>query len=842
MSRRSTAAGQQSRRPRVNLAVAGVRGHSRRLVATSLAIAVGVAFITTSLLLLNAAREGIREAWSDGVAQYDLVVDAYGGEVDAETLAELRQRPDIERVDPTAFLPLQEASGGYPALMTLPTSSRAALVDGALPTRADEVVVSSSYAQITGAATGDVLTLRAAPEEYPDAPPREVLVTGVLDVGDVPDLGGSLMMFGTDEALSSWVPTVDFYQLRVMAGDGAADSVATELAALGPDVTVRTGAQAADDRVAVMMGDADALGTVLLTFGAVGLVTAALVIANTFTIVLTQRSQELALLRCVGATRRQLRRSVLIEAGILGAVASAIGVGLGIGFASVAGLVIGDVEFLGGSGLSLSPSVAALVLPWVVGLVMTWGAAFVPSMKATSLPPVAALTAQPGVAPTRRAGLARLGVAAVLFFGGGAAVVASALTRSIAIGIVGGVVSFVGVLMASIILVPAILKVLGVPARGAGVPGRLALGTVMSNPGRAAATSAALIIGVTLITMTSVGAATATRSVVGTIDATAPIDLILTTETWDTQGVREELEPAIAAAVADLDSVAATAPVSVSWIDLRNDGGEPFSVEVFGADPVEAATVMRQEGLAQSLTGDVLGADDELLQSYGLALGETVTLTGREGEEVSATLIQVPAGDAFVASSALMEQLDPQGRQAGLLIRVSDDVDASAAVADIGEVTQGQQTFLNGPAAMREALIDALDVMVLIATALLAVAVLIATVGIANSLSLSVLERSRENALLRALGLTRGQLRGTLAIEGVLLACTGALLGIALGIGYAYFGVQAVLPEQTSVQLDIPGVRIALIATLAVVIGLIASVVPARRAARVTPAQGLSTA
>lgn len=241
----------------------------------------------------------------------------------------------------------------------------------------------------------------------------------------------------------------------------------------------------------------------------------------------------------------------------------------------------------------------------------------------------------------------------------------------------------------------------------------------------------------------------------------------------------------------------------------------------------------------RALTPGTVGLSEDYLEASGLQEGSTVMVSGPDGSH-DATVVELGLGEIVLPADDLAA-LDGSAEEAGLLIRLAEDVDVGAVVSEIRRVVDSG-AWVDGGAAARLELSNVLNILVLVTTGLLGVAVLIAVVGIANTLALSVLERTRENALLRAMGLTRAQLRGMLTVEGVLLAVVSALLGIGLGVTYAWFGVRTLLPEGTDMALAFPLTELAVILSVAVVAGLLASVLPARRAARIAPAAGLATA
>lgn len=827
----------------LSLAFAGVRGHARRLGATALAIILSVAFVATTLLLLDAMDRGTSEAVAGDIVHRDLVAWPAAGSAGFPEVDELRGADGLTVVEVSAEL--MGSSDGVGALATtLPRGPQVDLAGGNLPDAPGEVAVP----QDSGIAVGDTVPFERYLEDGELAPVEHLEVVGVVELGNNPRLAWSDVLVVSEDQLRAWDPDLALTMVTLdLVGADEAEARET-IQGIAPGVEVLSGAEAAERLVTLATGGTDILGALLLGFGAVAAATSALVIANTFAIVLAQRTRELALLRCVGATRSQVRRTVLTEALMLGVAAATAGVVVALGLVWGAAALVGEVNL--GTPVTLRPGwdPVALAVPWAVGVAITLGAAWWPTRRATRVAPMVAL--HPATAPqvSNRPGLWRIAIAALLLAAGGAGLVLAASSHNIVIGVAAGVVSFVGVLVAAVFFVPAGIRALGAALRG--VPGRLAVGNAVSNPSRAAATSAALLIGVTLITMTSVGAASAERSAIAEIDASYPADLVVlpmagpasdTPEPGeaDTMAVRP-LAPGAAQRVAAVGGVAESVQLTGAWLEVRAaDGSWSTEQPVHGLDPAAARSVLRDPGLADRLAPGTIGLSELMLEVSEIEPGATVIVTGLDGS-VQARVVEFPLHEPVMPAADLAAIDAGSTGTGGLLVRLVDDADVSRVSADVRDIVEPDGAFVTGGAADRAQLASVLDLLVLITTALLGVAVLIAVVGIANTLALSVLERARENALLRALGLTRGQLRSMLTVEGVLLAVVSAVLGIALGVTYAWFGIRTLMPEGTDTVLAFPLTQLGVILALAVVAGLLASVLPARRAARVAPAAGLA--
>jgi len=826
-----------------SLAAAGLRGHARRLVATAAAVALSVAFVATAMLGLDAMERGAREAVAGDVVLRDLVVWPGEGALDSAAVESLRGLDGVEVVEASAQV-YGTVDGVSTVATTAPRGSGVELLEGRMPSTSRQAVAGSD----TGYAVGDTVPFALYGEDGSPGAPIDLEIVGVMDVGDAPQFAWEDPLVVPESALVEWEPELGFSMVSLDLDGASAAEAGTLIATAAPGTTVMTGEEAGQLMLERSMGGMDLLGALLLGFAAVAVVTSAMVIANTFAIVLAQRTRELALLRCVGATRSQVRRTVLTEALALGVVAATAGVLLGIAVVRIAAVVVNRLDL--GAELTLRPGwpLDALLVPWLVGLLVTVGAAWWPTRRATRVAPLAAL--QPANAPVAatRPGLLRIAVSVLLLGAGAAGLVLAVSTHDVLIGVAAGLVSFGGVLVAAVFLVPAGIRALG--ALLPGVPARLAVGTTVSNPARAAATSAALLIGVTLITMTSVGAATAARTAEAEIDARYPADvMVLPGFSWEEPATDAEegpspmdiqgVTPSAAGRVAGLEGVAVAAPLPAAFVTIS--AGEDWWTEtpVYGIDEATNGAALRSPRTVEALTPGTIGLGSDQLGYSGLEPGDVVTVTGQTGSR-ELTVVEVEASDFLLPMADLLRVDASASDHAGLLVRLSDDADVGAAVADIEDAVQDEDVWVTGGAAERALLDQVLNVLVLVTTGLLGVAVIIAVVGIANTLALSVLERSRENSLLRALGLTRSQLRRMLTVEGLLLSVVSAVLGIALGVTYAWFGVRTLMPGGTETLLAFPVTRLVVILGVAIVAGLLASVLPARRAAMTAPAAGLA--
>ncbi|GAB7190524.1 hypothetical protein NUM3379_12300 [Kineococcus sp. NUM-3379] len=838
----------------LHLTLAQIRAHTGRLVASSTAVVIAVAFVVATLTLGASSEASVLRAVAAEFTGSAVVVRADpAGEpleparaqaLHAEAAARAGDLPQVAAValDSAVYLPARVVGAEGSGTQLVRAESVAApgplrwqrLADGRLPERPGEVAVSGR----TSAAPGDVLELEVPgppsggePGTAPPAPPRaRVTVVGVVDLGGDPSSGVQGRLVALPADVAAWQG--EARAVRIAAAPGTSDEQLREAVAAvlppGP-LTALTGTEAAEEVAAGYTGESAGLSAVLLTFAAVAVLVAGLVIANTFAVLLAQRTRELALLRCVGAQVRQLRRGVLGEALGMGLVASALGVAAGVGLAALVSVVVARTDSpipLGAVAVPLS----ALVVGPVLGVGVTVVASLLPTRAATRVSPLAALRPLDPAPLRSRGGLARLAVGLVLLVPSTAALVVLSWLGLLLPAVAAGALSFLGVLLLGQRAVPPLVGLAGrLLAPLGGVPGRLAAGNSLRNPRRTAATATALVVGVTLTTAMVVGAASTRATADGQLDAMYPADVVAESPA--------ELPAAMAQRVLAVDGVHSAV------VALRGTvpSGPAQGFTVYGVDPVAAAEVLRtpassprpQEGtavLSRGAARDLAAAEGGALDLGGTRFRVRVD-TETETPLVLAAA-DVRALDAAAVAGVLWVRVD-DGLAPAAQAELVTDVEAAVWEVDPDAIVQGV-------VAERASLDSMLTTLLLVVTGLLGVAVLIALVGVGNTLALSVVERRQESGLLRALGLTRRQLRATLAWEALLVAGVAATLGVALGTGYGLAGTHSVFGLSGEVVLDVPWLRVGAIVVVATAAGVLASVLPARRAARTSPVAAIA--
>ncbi|WP_298455567.1 ABC transporter permease [uncultured Cellulomonas sp.] len=888
----------------LRLTLAQMRRSLGRLTAAGVAIAIGTAFVAATLIAGAVITRTSYDAVAASYADADLVVTS-DDSVSAATVEALAQGDAVAAVDGRLSTWVELSNGSRRTVQQLvpvasdPRLDAQRVVDGRSPDEAGEIALPPAVAERLGVGIGDTLTAHVGqwaddapgapadgaaadgaasdpgvdPGVDPEAGPRWVERTEELTVvGVVQDPYGAYAQSGgagvlTRAELEQWAgdQAVDggdlTYDSAVVAlADGA--DVEAARAALGEavpaDATVRTKDEQAQVMTAELTDGADVFTVIVLCFAAVALLVAALVISNTFQVLIAQRTRTLALLRCVGADRRQLRGSVLLEATLLGLAASLAGLLLGTGAAQAALWALGRMSLEVPLPATVSITPAVVLVPLLVGTLVTVLASFAPARAATRVAPLAALRPADAPAVTQRRNRPRLVLSVLLTVGGFALLaIAAVFGRSLGdllgplVGVLGGALSFVGVVVGSVFWLPRVVGACGRLVGRGGASARLAAANTVRNPRRTAATSTALLIGVTLVTMMSTGAASARVTLSDELDRQFPVDVELADGGAEQDGAAPLVGPALLSTVRAVDGVELVTTVAQGPVLVTATDGATGSVTASAIEPADATALLRTPSMVTGLSPDTVVVAQSLAQDLGLSDGDTVSVSGTEtdpstgaetaaGDAVQRTVVvtELPGGVALTPTT--FSALTVPDAQDVAWARLADGADPSRVVPAIQDAVSDTAVMVTGAAVERALFEGIIDTLLAVVVGLLAVAVVIALIGVANTLSLSVLERRRESATLRVIGLSRSQLRGTLAIEGVLIAGVGAVLGIGLGVVYGWAGAVTVLGVVGDVSLEMPWGDLALVLAVALAAGLLASVLPARSAARTSPVAALA--
>ena len=852
--------------------LAGITQHASRYVTTALAILLGVMFIVGTMVFADTLQGSYEKTVMGSAHRVDAVavVQSLPGQdgmweepvpFTDEQLDQIRALPQVEKADGVRQSPallLDDAGRAYgafpPVAMTAEEVTRFTASEGSLPSGDQEIALATSISEQTGFEVGDTVTLLDR-----DHAEREFTVTGLLDLGLEPGLSYRGAFVLAPDAFADVTGDDGYREIDVLAASGvseeeAASAVEVVLDSEGADVTTAT--VFGEQQAASVGTNADTIRSGLLLFAAVAVFVAGIVIYNTFAILVAQRQRELALLRCVGARRGQVFRSVLAESFLLGLVASVLGVVVGIGVGAL-GMRYGGALFTTDVNTSLVLSPTAVLTGLLVGVVMTVVSASMPAVRATRVAPLAALRTSATAAGMEKGTTTLRVVVGVVLFAISAGLGATALRGepdSSKMWIVAGaaMVAFVGVVVLGPLLVRGVVRVAGVPLRRVSVSSMLAVDNSTRSPRRAATAMIALTVGATLITGYSVVSDSMRQTVNHELDVQFPVDYEIRPmmNLEDFEG-NDPSEDAASETVGGTDLT--TVPESV-----RSDLAARPEVEQVFAQLTENAETDNEEIAdfdgtlpVSTLVDATLGEEIQVeaakgdLDDFGpgsvivsaaweesVGVGDTITL-GTSGHEfeVVAVVENSPVFYGFAMVPEDYEQVVPESTgDSTVMVRGSDSATPAELREAVHSTTEAHPTLsITSMSEMRQEFDQMLEVAFYAIAAMLGLAVVIAVFGISNTMALSVLERTRESALLRALGLKGSQLRRMLGVEAILLCLIGAGTGVVLGALFGWAAMASVLPQ---VILGFPVGQVAVFLAIAVLAGVVASLLPARRAAR----------
>ena len=721
------------------------------------------------------------------------------------------------------------------------------LVDGAGPTRSGQVAIDSVSADEGNLQVGDSIQLVAPTGEI------KAELVGIFRFGTSGNLAGAtIAAFDTATAQEILINGKDAYtEIDAVAAAGVsqqqlADSVS---AVVGPDVTVKTGAEAADDAAASITDALSFFNIILLVFAMIALFVGSFLILNTFSMLISQRTRELALLRAVGATKGQVTRSLLTESFAVGAVSSILGCIAGIGVVYALRWFFGTFGLdLGSTPLQLQPR--TFVIGITLGIVFTVAAAWFPARRASKIPPVAALrddAAIPAKSLRTRAwiGAIFLAVAAV------ALVVGISQSGSSGAGFVGiGVLLLlVGTIIFSPVLSSPVARGLGWPLpRIFGTVGRLAVDNASRQPRRSAATASALMIGLALVSALTIFASSITASLNAAIDRVIGAEFIVSTDTQRPfpRSVADEIEQLDGVSVVSR-STFIEAQIAADSIDAPTGDAKPPTTFLTAVDPSTISDVLTLtfvDGGLDQLNDTGVVVDSATAEASGLQVGDDITFTLPSG---SSTLKLVglyePAGffTGYVVTNQALEDAGVSIGDTFVYVKADDGADLTAVKGEIEKVLGAYPgVTVQSQAELKEQVQGNVQALLGVMIALLGLAIVIAVLGIVNTLFLSVLERTREIGMLRAVGTSRWQVRWMVVLEAVVIALFGAVLGTALGIVFAT-SLQRTLADQGIDVLQIPWVNLVVYLVIAMIVGALAAAWPAYRAARLDVLRAITT-
>lgn len=829
------------------ISLRSLAAHWVRFLMTLLAVVLGTTFVAGGFILtasLSKAFDDITRGQYEGA---DLVFTSTTDHPLTLAMAgEIAARPDVEKIETTDIVPivlLDAAGDAYqsggagtwllpyvPAEETITSALR--LAEGRAPQTATEAVINSGAADRGGLRAGDRVTVIDAQRR------AEMEIVGITE-SDLASGGWAGVQVAEDVFRTHYSDGVHTGRILVR-GDVSLDT----LRAAYPGADLRTADQAAEEE-SQEIGEALAFFTyIMLAFGLIALLVGTFIISNTFSMTVAQRTREFALLRALGMSRPQLTGSVLAEAAVLGVLGSAVGVVAGVGLVK---LIVAVMEHFGlgfpNAGVGLDA--LSVTVPLVVGVTVTLISAWVPARRAGRVHPVQAMRSGDQSSTQPVVGRSILG-AVLLAAGLSASLLAafwtdwSTSTRTMLLG-----VGTVLLILAVLLLLAAVARHLFTlrPPGDAVVP--LLAGTNLSrNPRRTAATAFALTLGVALVCAVGILGASTKESVFGAIEEELSADAVVSAGVVSNQSIPAQALDTIAG----MDGVEGL--VTVTWAPVSVDGragstdGSHGVTAVMSADPTLALNLQVVDGDFHGIAdrpGVGLGAD--AARELGVAVGDTVEVTS----PLTTASVRVPVRVIWedtssytpvAVSEATAAELLPDTRAwftQNVYVRFAADSDPDAVFARVADEVKSYGILqIMTPEEFQLSAAEQIDQLLTLIYALLALSVVIAVLGIINTLALSIMERTHEFGMLRAVGMQQRQIRRMITLESVHIALLGAFAGIVTGVWLGWCLVRT-LASQGIDRWAIPWEQLALVLGAAILVGVVAALWPARRAARTSP-------
>uniref|UniRef100_A0AAU3GXT3 ABC transporter permease n=1 Tax=Streptomyces sp. NBC_01401 TaxID=2903854 RepID=A0AAU3GXT3_9ACTN len=838
-------------------AVRNVLAHKARLLMTVLAVMLGVAFVSGTLVftdtLGNAFRNQSAKSYDDvavAIQTWADPSDKDSAAIDEATLEKIRALDGVEEATGrvSGFAGVADTDGKLIGNGWSNTGANFApnadgkdaqytFTDGTGPVKDGQIALDKESASKGDYHVGGPVRVAT------NGPVKEYTLSGIFTTEDgAVNAGGSLVLFDTDVAQQLYLRPGMFADATVTAAAGASDQKLLDAVKplLPEDAEARTGAALAADDAKMTEASIKSLSTMLLVFAGISLFVGVFLIANTFTMLIAQRTRELALMRAVGATRKQVKWAILMEAGVVGLIASVagflLGVGLATGLRSAMGLFGGKIP---AGPLVVSPT--AVVSAFAVGVLITVFAAWLPARRAAKIPPVAAMSSVHAVATTKSL-IVRNAFGGVLTLFGSAAIVAGAVAGSDGRTIlgVGAFFALVGVIVLIPLLSRPVIALVRPLLSGVfGISGKLAAQNAVRNPRRTGATASALAIGLTLVTGISVLGVTLGQAVDKATTDNIKADYMVSMAGGDS------LDASALNALRKADGVDAVSPQRSVW--LTTDG-EDEDISASGVTPGDIEKVFNLKtvsGSLSSLKDGEIAVDRETAKSRGWKTGDSVPVTFEDDKKDNLKVGALYEGNEFLSP-----------------VLVAEDVVAPhESLADIREIwltMDGGQSEANEHAVVdalgdnpamsildRQGIRDqfgglvntALNIMY----ALLAMALVIAVLGVVNTLAMSVFERQQEIGMVRAIGLDRRRVKRMIRLEAVVISLFGAVVGVALGTFLGWAIGKTLSSDIPGYVLVIPWGRLAIFLALAGLVGVLASLWPARSGAKLNMLTAIKT-
>jgi putative ABC transport system permease protein len=846
----------------------GLIAHRFRLFATALAVTLGVAFTAGTLTFNDTIARTFDNLMGEIYAGTDVVVrgqeqfegpmgsGAQRASVDASLVDRIAQLEEVDAVEggATGYARITDGTqalgnpaNGAPTLgLTWSADDRInplVVTDGREPRAGDEVVIDAPSAKKAGIALGETATIVVT------SGPVEKTVVGIAAFGSAETIGGATMVGFHDSVAQELLGEPGrWMEISVVAAEGVSqEQLADRVATVLPEgVEAVTGTTVTEENQEWTRDAMQVFVYFMNAFAVVALLVAAFMIFNTFSITVAQRTRENGLYRALGASRSQVLGAVLLEALVIGVVASVVGLAGGFAIATGLKALLDGLGFgIPAGGLVFSGRTVAVAL--TAGIVITMVSAVSPARKAAKVAPIAALSSDVVGSVGYGSGL-RMAIGSVSLVGGAALTVGglfSGVDNAWLLVVLGALAVFLGIFVLGRTVSLPMSRFLGAPLpRLRGLTGELARENAMRNPKRTAIAGSALMLGVAVVVVLTTFVASIKATVDEGIDRAFAADLVVESGASFNGGI----DPGVAARLAELPEVEAATGLSV--LPAQVDGQ---SLLLGAIDPATAFRVLDLqplEGSTEALgSPDAIAVHQKEAQAKGLQVGSTVPVVFRDTGERQLTVAMVygetleangPDGQYLLGKATYAANSGTQSDWKVLVLRATDTTLVDARTAVEGAVAAYPGVEVLDKEEFADAVKAGIDPMLALSYALLGLAILIALMGIANTLALSIFERTRELGLLRAVGMTRSQLRTVVRWESVIIAVFGAALGLVIGLFFGWALFRA-LADEGFREFRVPVGTLATVTVLAALAGVVAAILPARRAARLDVLQAIAS-
>ncbi|MFD0418765.1 ABC transporter permease [Streptomyces sp. NPDC127108] len=833
-------------------ALRNVLAHKARLLMTVLAVMLGVAFVSGTLVFTDTFGSAYKNKSAKSFDHVSVAIKPDGGSRDDGQEAKQPDRLTDSLLTRAGKLPGAQAALGSVSGFTALADKDGKLVggewgttgsnyfpgkdgkdprydfaEGAAPKSAGDIALDSRTADRTGFKVGDTVRYST------DGPVKTAKVSGIFDTDDGSVVaGGSLVVFDNDTARKV-LGKSEYDEIDVKAAAGTSETAlkgAVEKI-LPKDTEAETGTSLKDEQDRMIEQNTSSMSQVLLIFAGIALFVGIFIIANTFTMLVAQRTKELALMRAVGASRRQVTRSVLIEAFIVGLVAAVAGFALGIGVA----VGLESLMNAGGASLPDGPLVigpTTIVTALIIGVVVTMLAAWLPGRRAAKIPPVAAMNSV-HASPTVRGLVVRNTIGSLL----------------VALGVVmlfmednyvksgGAATILVGVIVLTPLLSRPFIAAAGPLLKPFGVTGKLARLNSVRNPRRTASTASALMIGLTLITAMTVVAVSMGSAINKMATDSLKADYAVSMANF------QPLTPKVHEQLAKLPEVEASSALRSTWGEADGRDTRISGVDAKAFDKLVGLDFT--SGSTAGLKGNAALVDKETADAKGLKAGDTVPVKFDDDKTTRLKVAGVYKSNEmldglFVPTSVVTPHLSKVQDQQ-VLLKMKDGASDKAEDAIVKALGDNPAIKIQDKDDISNEVGGAINMLLNMLYGLLAMAILVAVLGVINTLAMSVFERKHEIGMLRAIGLDRAKIKQMVRLESVVISLFGAVLGVGLGLFLGWVAGDSISGTVTTYSMEVPVGRILVFLAIAGVVGVLAAVWPARSAARLNPLQAIKS-